>query len=414
LPQGSGAALNDVWPTFWTGSTLGWAGYIKVDGTTYTFLGAPNTSGANKATQKSMTFTATQSTFVLTAGPVDVTVNFLSPVEPNDLVKQSLPFAYMAVTAAPNDGKSHSVQVYSDISGEWLGDAASAINWSTSTGSAITHQIQLQTQQVNVDSGDRIQQGSAYYSLLSSTGTTYRTGSDTTTRSAFIANGKLDNTKDTNFRQIQDNWPVFALSKDLGTINSASSPVVFVVGHARDPVATYITASGNKDRNPYYLSQYTIASALSAFLGDYSGSLQRANTFDAKVKSDASKISSDYAGLAALSVRQAFGAIEITISKNGNSYNTSDVLVFMKEISSDGNLNTIDVIFPSWPIWLYTNPALGKYMLLPHYEYQAAGLYPNTWAVHDMAVAILKLLDTMMAKMNGCPLKNAETILSWL
>lgn len=30
------------------------------------------------------------------------------------------------------------------------------------------------------------------------------------------------------------------------------------------------------------------------------------------------------------------------------------------------------------------NPALGKYMLLPHYEYQVAGLYPNTWAVHDM------------------------------
>lgn len=81
---------------------MGWAGYIKVDGTAYTFLGAPsvpNTSPA-LAVQKSMTvssyyylmmsqslnikqFTATQSTFVMTAGPVDLTVNFLSPVEVN-------------------------------------------------------------------------------------------------------------------------------------------------------------------------------------------------------------------------------------------------------------------------------------------------------------------------------------------
>lgn len=36
---------------------LGWAGYIKVDGTTYTFLGVPSVSGTTtkQATQKSLT-----------------------------------------------------------------------------------------------------------------------------------------------------------------------------------------------------------------------------------------------------------------------------------------------------------------------------------------------------------------------
>jgi len=28
----------------------------------------------------------------------------------------------------------------------------------------------------------------------------------------------------------------------------------------------------------------------------------------------------------------------------------------MKEISSDGNINTVDVIMPAWPILLYLNP----------------------------------------------------------
>ena len=35
--------------------TLGWVGYVKVDGTTYTWMGAPTVAGATKATQKSLT-----------------------------------------------------------------------------------------------------------------------------------------------------------------------------------------------------------------------------------------------------------------------------------------------------------------------------------------------------------------------
>lgn len=81
LPQGAGTALNGAWPQFWTGSTLGWAGYIRVDGATYTFLGDPVVAGAESAVQKSLEFTSTQSIFVMTAGPVDINVNFLSPVE---------------------------------------------------------------------------------------------------------------------------------------------------------------------------------------------------------------------------------------------------------------------------------------------------------------------------------------------
>jgi hypothetical protein len=30
LPQGAGTALNGAWPTFWTGSILGWAGFVNV------------------------------------------------------------------------------------------------------------------------------------------------------------------------------------------------------------------------------------------------------------------------------------------------------------------------------------------------------------------------------------------------
>lgn len=65
--------------------TIGWAGIVRVDGTSYTFLGDPAVSSSsgtlNKATQNAARFTATMSVFEMTAGSVDVNVTFLSPVE---------------------------------------------------------------------------------------------------------------------------------------------------------------------------------------------------------------------------------------------------------------------------------------------------------------------------------------------
>ena len=70
---------------------------------------------------------------------------------------------------------------------------------------------------------------------------------------------------------------------------------------------------------------------LGSFLNDYSSAVARAEAFDAQVKSDASNISTEYADWVALAVRQAFGAIEFTISKDSSGkFNTSDILVFMK------------------------------------------------------------------------------------
>ncbi|KAF8621663.1 hypothetical protein AX15_007677 [Amanita polypyramis BW_CC] len=415
LAQGTGAALNDIWPTFWTGQTIGWAGFINVDGVSYCFLGAPNVSGTyfNKAVQRSFQFTATQSIFVLSAGPVDLTVKFLSPVEPNDLVKQSIPFSYLAISIISTDGHSHRVQIYSDISAEWVsGDNTLVATWSTSAGSIVTHQVQLQNQTLFGEVKDHTQYGSAYYSTISvsmtflvtntiliqrwTASTTDQTAADVVSRAQFINNGYLKNTQDTNFRAIQNNWPVFSLAQDLGSVTSTIAPVVFAIGHVRDPAIEYIVANDRVQfRSIYSLSQFsTIDAMILSFINDYTGALSRAQSFDAELRSSASTISSRYADIVALSLRQAFGAMEITISNDGGySSNTNDVLVFLKEISSDGishiviNVNTVDVIFPTWPVLLYTNPMIGRYLLEGLLRYQATGQYPNKWACHDLGAS---------------------------
>ncbi|KAJ7179003.1 DUF1793-domain-containing protein [Mycena filopes] len=413
LPQGAGAALNDAWATFWTGMIVGWAGFVKVDGgriripwgskcSGYLFEGNSEELPVHVHSGKPLyilwcgSVNGQQSIFVLSAGPVDLTVTFLSPVEPNDLVKQSIPFAYMAVSAAATDGRSHSVQVYSDISAEWTsGDNSLPVNWnSTTTGSILTHQVQLQNPSIFGEINDHTQYGSAFYSTPNTVGATFQTGADVTVRAQFINNGKLANTLDTAFRAISDNWPVFGFAHDLGTITTTKAPVVFSVGHIRDPALEYVVAGGGtQSRNLYFLSQFpTSAAVISSFLGDYNAALARATAFDAKVQTDAGKISADYAAIVALSIRQAFGATELTLSKTSTgAFNTTDIILFMKEISSDGNVNTVDVIFPAWSIFLYTNPALGKYLLEGLFRYQASGLYPR-WSVHDLGASYPKAL----------------------
>ena len=203
-------------------------------------------------------------------------------------------------------------------------------------------------------------------SSFQSAATTFQTGGDTALRAQFINNGKLLGTLDTNFRAINNNWPVFAFAQDLGSVNAESQPVIFSVGHIRDPVISYITANAVlQKRSLYFWSKFSNAAAvvgpkyhremlslayemqISSFLSDYSAALSRANTFDAKVVADSNKISSDYAAITSLSIRQAFGAIEITISKDSNgSFNANDIIVFMKGAVVKRRLRGVDC-----PVW---------------------------------------------------------------
>ena len=134
LPQGSGTALNGAWPQFWTvDHVTAWTGIVRVDGTPYSWMvgllsfglstalmhpqGTPSTSGLTAATQTSFRFTSSRSIFTFTAGPVNLTVTFLSVINPDDLLRHSIPFSYLYLDVASTDGAAHNVQVYNDISG---------------------------------------------------------------------------------------------------------------------------------------------------------------------------------------------------------------------------------------------------------------------------------------------------------
>ncbi|KAJ2958686.1 hypothetical protein NQZ79_g5697 [Umbelopsis isabellina] len=376
LPHDS---LSGNWPAFWSGTVKGWEGLIRVDGTTYEWMGAASTGSGvnitNVAKQNAITTTPTQTVFSLTAGPVNVNVTFLSPVEYNDIKRQSIPLSYMFVTAEPSDGKSHSVQIYSDITAEWAtSDTSQQVVWNVTSASGIrTWSTSLKNQIPFGEVSDYPTWGQATYTT--SDNATYASGADVDVRSAFVNNGKLNNTNDGNFRCASCSWPTFGFAHDLGNIKAASDPIQFVVGHLREQNVQIL----NQSTNALWKEYWSDANAMIEFFyNDVSSAQSNANTLDAKILTDAYKAAGQpYADVVSLSLRQAFGGTEFA----GNS--TSPTL-YLKEISSDGNMQTVDMLFPASPVFYYLNADYLKYLLDPLFYQMENGYWSKPFSIHDI------------------------------
>ncbi|KAI1103695.1 DUF1793-domain-containing protein [Jackrogersella minutella] len=93
-----------------------------------------------------------------------------------------------------------------------------------------------------------------------------------------------------------------------------------------------------------------------------------------------------YYAIVALSARQVMGAYVFAVPPSVSEISDSEVepLMFQKEISSNGNINTVDVLYPASPFFLYANPTLLKYIMQPLLELQEGDFYPNTYSTHDI------------------------------
>jgi hypothetical protein len=91
-----------------------------------------------------------------------------------------------------------------------------------------------------------------------------------------------------------------------------------------------------------------------------------------------------YLAILMLSLRQILASNVITRKHPDISKPT----IFQKEISSDGKTNTVDVIHPAMPFYLYANPEMLRLLLDPVFEYQEAGLFQHygKFAMHDIGL----------------------------
>ncbi len=377
--------LPGTWPTFWTGRVNAMAGIARIDGTSYVFMGNPALPGANPfptMRQLSLTVTATKSTFVLEQAGVEIKIEFFSPVEPGDLRRQAMPLSYISTTARAVDGNAHQVSLYFDISGEWAyGDSGAQITWNETTiGTGAARLISLTntpaTPTVLAEENDTALWGTITWTSARRAGLTYQIGADSVVRAQVVDNGVLTNTVDSNQpRAINDHWPVFAFNLDLGDVRTAAAPMVISIGHIREPAVSYLETP----LPPLWKTYFAAWQDMVAFFHrDFAGASLRSHKLDKRIAGDARRAGGEqYAGLLAISLRQAYAGTEL-VSRNGKPW------AFLKEISSDGNVSSIDVTYPCMPAFLYADPAYLGLILAPMLDYAENGGWPKPFAEHDL------------------------------
>ncbi|KAK0199053.1 hypothetical protein F5146DRAFT_118166 [Armillaria mellea] len=375
---------NNQWPQFWTESRiLGWSGWIRIDGTTFQLWGDSGTV----TNLTDFEVTPTRTIFSIHANTTNVNVTFLSPIESSNLVLQSLPFSYVYIDVESNDGQEHSIQLYSDISAEWIsGDSAKFAQWNTTkTDSSAIHAAARQSPSSMQEIGNLSEDATVYYAFPLGNDATYETNNDTVVRGDFSRNGALFNTVDTNFRAISDHFVVLGHAVNLNNITSTTSSVVWAIGLVRDPVISFSSTSANNDRSSYFWTAYnTVSDAIDSFLDDFPNAKQRAIALDNKTMSDARQISDNYADLVALAARQAL-AVDITVSKDSaGQWNTSDIMTFMKDVGNSRRVNPVEILYAAFPAYLYFNTTWAGYLLEPLLRYQQSSQYTKNYAAPDL------------------------------
>ncbi|KAF9443528.1 hypothetical protein P691DRAFT_778832 [Macrolepiota fuliginosa MF-IS2] len=407
----SGISPAKNWPTFFTEDRLlGWGGLIRVDNQGFQWMG---NSGFNFTKTLTSEISPTKSVFRIQAGPIQFNATFLTPIEPTDYVRQSIPFSYMFVDAfSATDGQAHRIQVYSDISAEWVTrDNGQVVIWNTTeTDTMVYHNVTRKTPFPMIENNNMAEDPVAYYAMAKRSGFTWQSGIDIECRSGFLANGTLPNSRDTGFRPVSQNWPVFAFSVDIGTVSPGSQPdpVVVALGLVHDPLVTYATDIFTQRRSGYYWSAYSsIDQVISAFLSDFSDARSRNSDFDTKVLSAASAVSLEYAGIISLVTRQIFAAMDITIpSMQPGQFNDSDVKIFMKDMGVSSRTSPVEVIYGAFPALLYFNSTLARDILVPLLDFQSSSSKQHPYAVPDLGITYPVILgnfsDTQILAVENC------------
>ncbi len=379
--------LTSVTPRFWNGAARGFVGLVMIDGQPYAWAGEPVLSNAATVTPMmavSTEVTATRSIFTSSAGGVQLVAEWLSPVEPGDLQRQSVPLALLTVTVSSTDGNPHDVQVYADITGEWVSSTESAlISWDVSSDANGRYwSVGLQSPNPLSETTQMANWGTVVWAAQAAPSLTYESGYSVDLRSAFVlTDTSLADSSDTDPRAINDNQPAFAFAVDLGSSSSGRS-ASFVVGHVRAPLIGY--GQPAVQLQPLWMQYWPSGwqSMTAAFLSDAAAARQRAGAIDARIENAATtaaagNVGSGYAAACALALRQCYGGTELAVGPDGTPW------LLGKEISSDGDTNTVDIFDQAFLAWLYLDPDLIPLIMAPILDWCASDAWQDAaaWSV---------------------------------
>ena len=395
----------------WTGRKQPMIAAVRVDGVTYRLLGNEeqlpdpmfgrkpkeqpddplyNRQGRiifeNPALQTSVNVLPTSTTYTFDCGPVQVKMRFVAPMLMDDLALLSRPVNYVSFTATPIDNKKHSVELYFEVSPRIAVDldvvpvvlengAADGVKY-LRTGTLDQKVLEKRGDDVRID------WGYFYMAPVSGKGTLALVKGESA-RLSFASSGKVDakmfgKSKTVTSGNFVNEDVALAWCFDMKKIKKETEEVLML---AYDDI--YSIKFLGQQLRPYWnaAGSNSITKEMAKAAKEWPKLGDRLNAFDNSLIQEATQSGGkEYADLCALAYRQAVSAHKLVAGWNNNLYFIS------KENFSNGCAGTVDVTYPSIPLFLRYNTEVAKALLNFIFDYAESSNWNKVWAPHDVGV----------------------------
>lgn len=350
--------LTDDTTRHWTNSPNTMIGTATVDGKDYLFMGNAKELKIPVLDQKSVNIDALSTTYVFSGANIELTIKFTTPCLLDDLMLYSRPVTYLNVSVVSTDSQKHDVKVSIKVSEEICLNKKG--------------QYDVTLENVNVaDDVETIKMGSVDQPYLSVSADDVRIDWGYFYLSVKGNKATVDSIKKSNDEEM--NFVSASALLDTADNNNAlfafSYDDIISIQYFHDNLKAYWKKDGA-----------TIEQVIANAFAEYDELVKKADAFSDKLFCDATRAGGEkYAELLELAYRQVVAAHKLVLDTEG------EILYISKECFSNGCAATVDVSYPSIPMFLYYCPELVKGMCRPIFKYADSDLWKfKEFAPHDV------------------------------
>ena len=352
--------LNDSDVETWFGEKKKIYGFLKTNGETYYFMGEGKKflpMGVKKAVQTKLNVTAFSTDYEFSCGKTTLKLRFVSPLPLNDLELLSMPVCYMDYEIVGNDNAEISLFVnrnlcYNDAPETFDKRVRGIVLPMDGCESATFGLLRQMPMSPSADFGGA---DWGYYYLAGQEAWIADEGE----LFGYLANGYL------NFVADGD-------EKYIGVINKGAKGAILLGFDDRISIDYY-----GDFRKGYYLEKHTIFDALTEIWHNRAACEEKLQVFEDDLVARAKPYGNEYKNVLFASLRQSIAAHKLVTDKNG------EILWLSKECGSNGCIATVDVSYPSMPLYLLYNPELVKGMMRPILDFARMPVWKYDFAPHD-------------------------------
>lgn len=331
--------------------------------------------GIRPALQKSVVVTATATTYRFSCGPVNLRLKFTSPLLIYNPDIASRPVSYIDYSLRSVDGRSHEVQLYTGVSTDLAVNKpdqpvkadAYALNALQILKAGTIEQPVLQKK------GDdlRIDWGYVYVAGPKESGMQQKITTWQEAMQPFIRSGSLP----AGGQRTQGTGLLLSTAFNLGSVDSLPVTKTLLLGYNERYSIQYF----HQNLQAWWKKSGTIENVLNKAWFEHDRILAQCDSFDHKLYTDASAAGGNrYARLCVLAWRQSVAAHKLVTGPDG------ELLFLSKENFSNGSIGTVDVTYPSAPLFLLYNPDLLEGMLNGIFFYSETHRWNKPFPAHDL------------------------------